>query len=258
MAKNSDLKLTIQSYRIWHLLAMQDIRQRYRRSVLGPLWITLSTLISIFALGLVYSKIFKMEMVEYLPFLTIGIVFWTYLSSIIVESCSVFISAEGIIKQVNLPFGIHVVRMIWRNLIILAHNLVVVLIVMIYFRVKVGLSILTLLPAIGVVSVIGVSIGYLLGGVCTRFRDIPQIVTSLIQVLFYVTPVIWKPSLLAGHEELLLLNPIYYFLEMLRNPLIGEPIDFSSWFVSVTILLVMSFITMIFMHHCKKRIAYWL
>jgi ABC-type polysaccharide/polyol phosphate export permease len=254
----SDVRQTVISYRIWHLLAMQDIRQRYRRSTLGPFWITLSTMISIIALSIVYTKIFKMPTEEYLPFLAIGLVFWTFISSLIVESCSVFITAEGIIKQVNLPFGIHVVRMVWRNIIVLGHNLVVAIVVMIYAKISLTLSVLLIFPALVLVAITGVAIGYLMGALCTRFRDVPQVVSSLIQVLFYVTPVIWKPQLLVGHEELLYFNPTYHFLEILRAPLLGQNASLLSWVVSFGMAIVTSLIAIIFISRYRQRIAYWL
>ena len=207
-----DLFGAIAAYRIWHLLAMQDIRQRYRRSVLGPFWITLSTLISIAALGIVYSRIFKIPAAEYLPFLTVGIVGWTFISTIVMESCGAFTSAESIIKQVNLPFGLYVLRIVWRNFIILAHLAVVVVLVMVYMRIPPTRYLLLLPFSLAIVAVASIAAGYLLGGLCTRFRDVAQIISSLIQVVFYVTPFIWQPTLLKRHEEILLFNPFYNFL----------------------------------------------
>jgi ABC-type polysaccharide/polyol phosphate export permease len=237
---------------------MQDIRQRYRRSTLGPIWITLSTMISIFALSVVYTKIFKMPTEEYLPFLAIGIVFWTFLSSLIIEACSVFISAEGIIKQVNLPFGIHVARMVWRNIIILGHNLVVAIIVMIYAKIAIDFNILLVVPALFITIISAISIGYLMGALCARFRDIPQIINSLIQVLFYITPVIWKPQLLAGNEELLYFNPAYHLMEILRTPLLGQSPASSSWIASIGFAIIVSASAIIFLAKYRRRIAYWL
>lgn len=253
-----DIRATIASYRIWHLLAVQDIRQRYRRSVLGPLWITLSTLISIGALALVYTKIFNIPAAQYLPFLTLGVVVWTLLSSLIIDSCTIFIAAESIIKQVNLPFGVHVARMVWRNVIVFFHNLAAGLVVLLLMRTPFTLDLLLFPIALAIVSVAGVAIGYLMGALCTRFRDIPQIVNSLVQVLFYVTPVIWAPSMLKGHEELLNFNPLYHFLQIMRAPLLGQDAGTISWLAATGFTLALVVAAHLFLRRYRQRIAYWL
>jgi len=254
----SDIREAVMAYRIWNLLAFQDIRQRYRRSVLGPFWITLSTLISIAALGLVYSKLLKEPAAEYLPFLSVGIVCWTFISSIVVESCGAFTSAEHIIKQVRLPFGLYVLRIVWRNFIIFGHLAVVVVLVMIYMQVPVTWRLLLLPLSLALVAAAGVAAGYLLGGLCTRFRDVPQIVASLVQVVFYVTPVIWRPTLLKGHEEIMLMNPFYHFIEIMRGPVLGQDVAPISWALSIGMTLALWLGAILFMGRYRARIAYWL
>jgi lipopolysaccharide transport system permease protein len=229
-----DVRQTIGSHRIWMMLANQDVKQRYRRSILGPFWITLSAVVSIIALALVYTQIFNVPTAEYLVFLTTGFVAWMYIASILIESCTVFISAEGMIRQVNLPLGIHVFRMVWRSLITLTHNLVIVVLVLVYMGVGFNWAMLAFVPGLVLSTVAAIALGYLLGGVCTRYRDIPPIVVSLVQVLFYVTPVIWPPKLLQGNEHLLTFNPFYYFLEILRTPMIGQWPSVEMWAVSIS------------------------
>jgi ABC-type polysaccharide/polyol phosphate export permease len=177
---------------------------------------------------------------------------------LMVESCSVFISAEGIIKQINIPFGVHVMRMVWRNIITLAHHSIVIILVMAYLGVPPTMKLIQLPFALLIVVGAGIFSGYLLGAICARFRDIGQIITSLIQVMFYVTPVIWYSSLLKGHEWLLLFNPFFHYLEILRAPILGTPIEHRSFEVCIAITICLGVVSMIFMHRFKKRIAYWL
>lgn len=254
----ADVYRTAHSFRIWNLLAMQDIRQRYRRSVLGPFWITMSTLVSIAALGLVYSRIFHTPLRDYLPFLATGLVCWTFISGVVVESASVFTQAENIIKQVSLPFGLYVLRMVWRNIIILAHNLIVILLVNMCFGLYPSLTTLLFIPMLLLTAICSVAIGYLLGALCTRFRDLPQIIASLVQVVFYVTPVIWKPALLKGHEELLTFNPFFHFLDVMRAPLVNELPQMNSLYLALAITVFFSAAAMWFFARYRNRIAYWL
>jgi lipopolysaccharide transport system permease protein len=254
----ADVGETIRSHRIWTMLANQDVRQRYRRSMLGPFWITLSAIVSIIALALVYTHIFKVPPAEYLVFLTTGFVAWMFLSSLVIESCTVFIAAEGIIRQVNLPLGMHVFRMVLRSLISLGHNLVIVVLVLLYMGAAPGWAILGFIPGLLITTVGALALGYLLGGVCARYRDIPPIMASLVQVLFYVTPVIWPPKLLQGNEHLLTFNPFYYFLEVLRLPMMGQWPPAEIWIVSSAVTLLLIVTAIAFMARYRWRVAYWI
>lgn len=253
-----DIGHSIQSHRIWMMLAHQDVRQRYRRSVLGPFWITLSAVVSIIALALVFTKIFKVPTAEYLVFLTTGFIAWMYITALVIESCTVFIGAEGIIRQVNLPLGIHVFRMVWRSLISLVHNLVIVVLVLVYMDVGFSWAMLAFAPGLILITTSAIALGYLLGGICTRYRDIPPIVVSLMQVLFYVTPIIWPPKLLQGNEHLLTFNPFYYFLEVLRGPMMGQLPSSEMWIVTTVLTLLLTCAAISFMARYRWRIAYWI
>jgi ABC-type polysaccharide/polyol phosphate export permease len=253
-----DIGQSIGAHRIWMMLANQDVKQRYRRSVLGPFWITLSAIVSIIALALVYTQIFKVPAAEYLVFLTTGFIAWMYIASVVIESCTVFIGAEGIIRQVNLPLGIHVFRMVWRSLITLVHNLVIVALVLVYMEVGIDWAMLAFFPGLILTTIGAVALGYLLGGVCTRYRDIPPIVGTLMQVLFYVTPVIWPPKLLQGNEYLLTFNPFYYFLEVLRMPMMGQWPPNEMWVVTTLLTGLLVTAAVAFMARYRWRVAYWI
>lgn len=257
-ASLADAVQTAQSWRIWNLLALQDIRQRYRRSLLGPFWLTLSAIVSIGALALVYTKIFKIPAEQYLPFLSVGFIFWIFLSSLITESCGVFIQSESVIKQISLPFGVHVMRMVWRNTLVLAHNSVVLVLVLAFMGLNPGPAGLLVVPALALALVAGLALGYLLGTLSARFRDIPPIVGSLMQVLFYVTPVIWTPDLLKGHPGLLLWNPVHHFLEILRAPLLGKAVPAESWAIALGMTAVLLAVAVPFFARFRRRIAFWL
>lgn len=258
VAKDIDFLKTIQQYRVWHLLAMQDIRQRYRRSVIGPFWLTLSTFISISALGIVYAKIFQIKIDDYLPYLSVGFIFWTFISGSLLEACGVFIQSEGIIKQINLPFGVHVMRMVWRNLITLAHHSIVLVVVFYYCGQKVSSEILYFPVALLLVILTSVFLGYIFGALCARFRDVAQVVASIVQVVFYITPVIWRPDLLSGHEYLLVYNPFFHYLQILRMTIMGGADVYNSWEFSIFITLLLGVFSYGLMRKYRSRIAYWL
>ena len=242
---------------LWGLLGWQDVRQRYRRSILGPFWITISMGTLVGGLGFLYAGLFKIEVADYLPFIAVGFVVWGLVSSLLTEGCAAFISAESIIKQVALPLSIHVYRVMWRNFIILAHNAIIYVIVAVFFSVQPGWTGFLALPGLALLCLNGAWMGLLLGLVSARFRDVPQIVASVVQIAFFLTPIIWKPELLPERALLLDLNPFFHFVEVVRAPLLGHVPGLTSWFAALGITLGGWLVTLVMYRHFHWRIPYW-
>jgi lipopolysaccharide transport system permease protein len=247
---------------IWGMLGWHDIRQRYRRSVIGPFWLTISTAIMVGALGFVYSGLFNQEMSKYLPFIAVGLIVWGFISTILNEATTVFIGAEGMLKQIRLPLTVHVCRMVWRNLIIFVHNAVIIVAVMIWAQTPLSWELVLIPASLLIICFAGVNIGLLLGIFCTRFRDIVQLVASLTQLLFFVTPIMWSPAILSSRDIdrawIAEYNPAYHFIEIIRAPILGEPIQLSSWTVVLTISGATWLMALWTLTKFRHRVAYWL
>lgn len=254
----ADLAEGLARWRLWGLLAWQDIKQRYRRSSLGPFWLTISMGVMIGTLGLLYGKLFKIDTQEYLPFLCLGLLTWAFISTTITEGCSVFIASESIIKQMKLPLSSYVYRLIWRNLIIFGHNFVVFVVVALVFNIWPGLSGLLVIPGLLAIALNATWIALVLGIICARFRDVPLIVASLIQVVFFLTPILWQPNLLGEHVGFVEMNPFYHLIEVVRMPLLGHAPPASSWMATLVIGAIGWVITFLIFSRFRKRIAYWL
>jgi ABC-2 type transport system permease protein/lipopolysaccharide transport system permease protein len=140
--------------------------------------------IMIAALGLIYLRLFNMEINRYLPFLRVGLVVWQFVSQMMVDGCQTFLTVQNIIHQVRLPFSVHAWRNVCRNLIIFAHNIVIVPLVLIPFSVPVGWNALVVLPALAILAIDGFWISILLGMLSARYRDIPPIVINFVQVSY--------------------------------------------------------------------------
>lgn len=254
----SDFARTAVLWRLWVSMGWQDIKQRYRRSMLGPFWLTLSMAIMIGALGFLYGQLFGIELATYLPFLTLGFLIWGFISSVITEGCTSLIAAEGFIRQVRLPFTLHVMRSVWRNLIMLAHNAVVFVAVAIIFQIWPGWSVLLIIPGLVLLIINAIWITLLLGAVCARFRDIPPIAASLVQVAFFLTPIIWMPELLRERVVFAEANPFYHFVEILRAPLLGNVPEMLTYQVVIGTTLVGWTLTWLFFRRFRCRLAYWI
>jgi ABC-2 type transport system permease protein/lipopolysaccharide transport system permease protein len=242
---------------LWGTIGLHDIRQRYRRSFLGPFWITLSMGILVSALGVLYGKIFNRDLSEYMPYLAAGYIVWGFLSASILDGAKSFLSAEGLIRQLAAPLSLHVYRVLWTNLLIFAHNIWIYVALALWFRVDVDWSLLLFIPALGLLLLNAVWIGLLLGLLSARFRDIPMILSSIVQVSFFITPVLWKPDMLAGRTVILAVNPFFHYVEIVRAPLLGESASAQSWLL-VLMMTVLGWATaLLFYTVYRWRIAYW-
>ncbi len=241
-------------------LARADIRQRYRRSTLGPFWITISTGVMIACIGIIFGSLFKSPMSDFLPFLATGLIIWGLISSTITEATSVFVTAEPIIKQLPLPLTTHIYRMIFRNLYIFFHNIIILPIVLLCVQRGINLNIFLFIPGLVIVSLNLVWMSILLSIVCSRFRDLTQIVASILQIFFYVTPIIWLPALLPARASVMILepNPFYHLLAIVREPLLGNAPSFTNWIISTCLCILGWLISIKFFDKYRSRIAYWL
>jgi len=254
----------VDGFGLWRLawaLGMSDIKLRYRGSVLGPFWLTLSTGIMIGAMGILYAGLFHVDVRTYLPYLAASQIFWNFLSLLVSDGCTCFTASEALVKGMRMPFTVHALRGVLRNTIILAHNVVIIAIVFIVMHVSVTWYALWTVPALLLWLVDGFAISLFLGAFCARFRDIPQIIASVMQIAFFLTPVMWTVSAI-GHDRTRALvveyNPFYYILEVARAPLLGAPVP--VWHVGVVLAISAALcgVSAVFFAKTRGRLAYWM
>lgn len=248
--------------RRWHLivhLAWLDVRQRYRRSVLGPIWLTVSVAFQIGAMGLVYGELFHQDVSRYLPRLAFGLTMWGLISGMVSDGCLSFIAADSFLKQEALPKSMFPARVVLRNLIIFAHNLVVLLAVMVIFLPLPGWPALLSVLGLVLIAVNGMWVGLVVGLLCTRFRDLPPIVGSIMQVAFFLTPVIWVPDALHGKWWWLVsFNPFASFLGIVTDPLLNVATPPSYWLLAVAVTFIGWTFALLLFGRFRARITYWL
>ncbi len=253
-----DVREGMAQWRLIWTLAWLDIRLRYRGSMLGPFWLTISTGAMVFAMGLLYSLLFKLELREYIPFLALSLVLWSFVGSLVSDACIAFTSNESLIRSVRMPFTLYAARIVVRNLVVLAHNAVVVVVVYLLLWSWPGGVAALALPGMVLWLVNAVALSLLLGTICTRLHDIPPIVASVMQMAFFMSAVIWKPSQLGELEWTLAFNPFFSLLEVVRGPLMGVvPSDLilgSALAYSALLWLV----TWLVFARVRGRIAFWL
>ncbi len=254
----ADLWEGVTLWRLWGVMGWNDVLQRYRRSILGPFWLTLSMAVMIGTLGVLYAHLFRIDVADFMPYLCLGLLTWGFISNLLNEAGTVFIGSEAYIRQMRLPFTMHICRFVWRNLIIFAHNAVVYVAVAAIFQIPPSWTMLLAIPGLLLIVVNAVSVGLVLGMVSARFRDIPQIITSLTQVIFFVTPIVWKPEMLGDRMMFALLNPVHHFIELLRAPLLGHVPSATSYAIVLLFTLLSAMVSVSFLHQFRSRIAYWI
>jgi len=238
--------------------ATHDVGSRYRGSVLGPFWITLSMGLMVLGIGFVYANLFGIALETFLPYVALGIVFFGVMTGIVTEGCETFVLAAGMLSQTSLPMLTFVWRTVFRNLINLAHHLVIVVAVLIYYgywrHANAPLALLGVL-----LMLLNASWASLLVGIASaRFRDIPQIVMSIMQFAIFMTPVFWLPTKFGSYQAFLDFNPFYHLLTAVRSPLLGEVVPPSSYVVLVTMAVVGWSLTFAIFARTRRRIVHYL
>lgn len=255
----ADAKASLSKLKLWLYLGWSDVQSRYKGSVLGPFWITLSLTIFILAFGFVYSNLLHQDLHSYIPFLTCGILIWTYISTVLTDSCDMFYGAKSFICQFKLPYLVHMYRILWRNILIFLHNCLVYIFVLYYFKVPLTAYTFLVIPSFLLVTFNLACTSLLLGILATRFRDIPPVIASVLQIVFFMSPITWLPSLMSGRKALIVKwNPIYYFIDIVRAPLLGKLPDPNAWWVCLFISFIMFACVVPCFALNRRKIPYWL
>lgn len=253
----ADFTAGISRYEIWSALAWQDIRKRYQRSLLGPFWITLTMLVMIGGMGPIYAILFKTDVHEFLPYLALGIITWGLISPMILEGCAVFQQSQQMIQSVRLPMTTYVAKLIYTNVIIFFHNILAFIPVMIYFSIRPEWTWLMAIPGLILIIMASVPLVFILGPLCTRFRDLSPIIASLMQVLFFLTPIFWQAKMLGPRQYFVEYNPFFLFVNLIRTPFSGEIPD-TGTYVGVGIVIVVLYAVAIpVFARCRSRISAW-
>ncbi|ALG14459.1 ABC transporter permease [Kibdelosporangium phytohabitans] len=267
---------------LWGHLGWQDIKQRYRRSVIGPLWITLSMAVTAIGLGLLYSTLFQANIGTFLPYLTVGFIVWNFMLGCVTEGTETFIANEGLIKHLPAPLTVYALRTVWRLTLMMAHNLLVYAVILVIFfgdlsttgykiteagpgQPGLDWTIVLAVPAFFLIALNGVWVALLFGVISTRYRDIPQVITALTNLAFFGTPIVWTTDLLnkiasggsSWRSIIIEVNPFYHFIQILRAPLIGNAQSWHHWAIVGGITVVGWFLALVAMRNYRARVPYW-
>ena len=253
----ADLREALSLSWFWMALAWNDILQRYRGSMLGPFWITLTTAVFIAGLGPLYAKLFSLRMSEYLPFMAVGVTTWQFITGTINEACNTFIASGYLMKQVRLPRLALLFRIIWRNIIAFLHNLPIYVIIFIVFDLPVDWHLLAIIPGFVLVVLNLIWMSLIVAILCARFRDITPIVGSILQIGFFVTPVMWSHKMQRVESWVVDLNPFAALIELIRAPILGDEISTPLLYLAILSLIFGSVLASVLFVRRRRQIVYW-
>ncbi|AKD95584.1 ABC transporter permease [Rhodococcus erythropolis] len=261
-----DLRDGLNQRELWLSLGWQDIKQRYRRSVIGPFWITIATGVQATAIGILYAALLDMPLQEFLPYVTVGLIVWNLINASIIEGSEVFVANEGLIKQLPSALSVHIYRLVWRQMLFFAHNLLIYVIMVIAFGVWRNLSWASLaaIPALGLIVLNALWVSIVFGIFATRYRDIAPILSSLTLLLFVLTPIMWTTQSLEAQggavrdrAKIAELNPLFHYLDIVRAPMIGQPQELYHWYIVITITVVGWAVALLALRKYRARVPYW-
>jgi len=254
-----DLWQGFSRWQLWWLLGMNDIRQRYRRSRLGQFWITISMGIFVISVGPIYSSLFTIDLPRFLPHFTTSLVVWAFIASMLNDSCLIFVHSEAYLRQERIPKTVFILQLIVRNLFILAHNAILIPVVWVIFGIPVTPTVLLVVPGLILVVTNCFLAAIFLSIVCTRFRDLPQIVNNIVQVAFFTSPILWQRTALPEHLQFVVdYNPFAGHLGIVAGPLLGEVPTVGQYVMVLGSTLVLALLALPFFARFRARVVYWL
>jgi ABC-type polysaccharide/polyol phosphate export permease len=245
-------------WRLWVLLGWHDLKQRYYRTFLGPLWMTFGLLIFVSGMGVFWGVLLKVEVRTFIPYFCAGLISWQSIAKPLSEGATSFISGTSIIQTTRVPLLMHPLRLTMRTLSTYFHALIAYFVVAIVLSVPVNAYSLAIFPAFAVIFINCFWVSTLLGMIGARFRDLPPMIDAIIPFLFFLTPILWRPKMLGSWAFTVQYNPLAHFIEVLRNPLLGQPSSPLSYGVVAAVTVIGLIGTFLFFRRFRSRIIFWL
>lgn len=253
-----DLGEAMQRYPLWVALGTMEVKQRYKRSVLGPFWITINIGIMIFGIGYIYANVFHSLHSSYIPYLATGIIAWNFINSSLSEGTAAFILAGPIIKNVTISKLIHILHCLWRNIIIFLHNIIIMVPVYAIYGGFPGRGILAVIPGAILLILFLLAASLLLAVISARYRDIPPAIAGLLQLAFFATPIIWETKSLSAYRWVIEFNPFFHLVECVRAPLLEGNVPLLSFAVTACLAIIIGVVALAAYAGARRRIVFWL
>ncbi|MEZ5960377.1 MAG: ABC transporter permease [Hyphomonadaceae bacterium] len=253
-----DLANGVRRWRTSFDLAVQDIDLRYKRSILGPFWISAALIATVLALAYVFADVFQSDFVTYVSYIGTGLLAWQLIVALVNEGAGSVTDHAGFLKNVPMPLSVIAGHVVWRNAIVFVHNLVAIFVVLLSFGAQFGIQVLLVAPGAAIILTFGYFVALALGPICTRFRDIPLVIQSIMQVLFFLTPIFWMPSAVSHRPMFVAGNPFAHLIALVREPMLGNYPTVLNWQVGLWCCATAAIAALAVVSATRRRITLWL
>lgn len=238
--------------------AWLDVVCQYRRSRIGPFWETINVIVMILGLTLVSSTVFGGDVYKHLGYIGLGTITWSAINSLINEGANTFVRSSALITGTNIDIFVYVGRTVFKVMITFAHHFIIYAIGLILLIVPLGWTSLLAIPGLMLLFANGFWVVTLLGFVCARYRDVELIIRNLLQLAFFFTPVFWNyHDIPPGRHFIIDYNVAFYFLEIVRSPLLGEIPPLKYYVVAVSVSIVGIAHTVFVVRKMRQRLAFF-
>lgn len=246
-------------WRLWYLMGSADMRRRYARSKLGQFWIMISSAIMISGIGLVWSYLWQQPAQDMLPFVAIGLVTWQVLSGVLNEATAILPANSHYFLNQYTAASTVILSMLYRHSATLLLNLIFPIALSCALGVTFSMGVLLALPGLLLLLVACFWMSFVIAILCTRFRDVVQIISGIFQVAIFVTPVLWKPEMLPLEaQQYLAWNPLGVLISVVRDPLLGRAVPLGDWAFAIAISVGGLLLALPIIGRFRRRLVYWL
>ncbi len=216
------------------------------------------TMTLVLGIGINYSALLHQQVKDLLPFVAIGLVVWGFLNASIAEGGDSFVMGAAMIKQSALPLPMFILRTSIRNAINLAHQVVIIVAVLAWFKIFPGLPMLWALAGLVILICNLGWVGLLLAMFSSRFRDMPQIVAAVLQLVFFLSPIFWRPPPALANSLFVAANPFYFSIQSIREPLLHGVSPPQTLLFLLPLAVVGWIVTILVYNQTRRRVVHYL
>lgn len=244
---------------VWMGLAWSDVVQSYRRTFFGPFWITLNLVIFATAMTLVMGSIFKVSAPDYAGYVVCGMIVWLWISAMLTDVGNTFLVYGQFLRSMPMDKAFFIWAAVGKQVIVLAHQMIVYAALILLGVVNVSPYTLLAIPAVAVLFLISVPFAAVASILFARYRDLPRLISGSIVLVIMLTPIFWKPDMIAGwRSAFVYLNPVYYVIDFVRSPLLGDPIKPLTAIVVLGLAAVLWIAGAAFYNRYQKYVVFWI
>jgi len=237
----------------------RDLKIRYKQTVLGVLWALFQPFITMVIFSIFFGKFGKIpsDNIPYPVFVFAGLLLWQLFSATLLQAGNSLVNQQNLLTKVYFPRLILPLSSLFSNLVDFFIASLILIGLMVYYNFVPNLSGLIIVPLLVLITCIfAVGLGLFLASLNVKYRDIKYILPFFVQILMFLTPVIYPPSILGNFSWLLATNPMTGVIKAMRAALFGgQPINWFLLFLSALVSVVIFIFGLIYFKKTEKYFA---